>query len=87
MSEILPNFETEVAERDRLVVLNEKYLARRSFRRDQVLRRKDMRICHIVDVRDIPKIGAIPYNPRCLLLGETSVYRWKQLRVALAEQN
>ena len=85
MSEILPDFETEVAERDRLVVLNEECLSRSSFGRHQVLRRKHVRIGHILDIRDIPEIGAVPYNPRRLSLGEASVDRWKQLGVSFAE--
>jgi hypothetical protein len=87
MSKILPDLETQVAERDRLVILNEEYFPCGSLRGHQVLRGKDMRISHIVDICYIPKIGAISNNPGCLLLAQTGVYWRNQLQVSFTEQD
>jgi hypothetical protein len=85
VTKILPDFESEIAKRYRLVVLDEEYFPSSSLRGHQILRSKHMRICHILHVSYVPEIGAIPDNPRCLLLGETSVYWRNQLRIAFAE--
>jgi len=87
VAEVLPDLETQFAERNWFVVLDEEYFSCGGLRGQQVLSRKHMSVCHIFDIGDVPKIGAITDNPRRLLLGDAGVYRGDQLSVSFAKDD
>lgn len=82
-----PDSQTEIAECNGLVVLNEKRLTGCCLGGDQVLRSQDMCIGYVGHIRDIPQVGAAANHKGSLPFSNACVDRWKELRVSRATEH
>lgn len=87
VAEMRPDSETEVAEDNRLVVLDEKRLAGRGPRGDQILRSQDVCVGDVGHIRDIPQICTIAQHKGSLPLGDAIVNGRQEVRVPRATEH
>lgn len=87
MTEVRPDGQAEIAERDGLVVLDEEGLAGSCLRGYQVLRGQDMGVSNVGHIGDIPQVEAVADEERRLPFIDACVDGRDQLVVAGAAED